>query len=141
MTFASEWQVAMSIEPWLLERGYELVESRGPEGMAQGLRRYSGLTGDVLVVADRGQWFIDVRPSGAPSGRYDFGVWSITLGAPVKFHTDEWALDTSWQLQPQLDYLRSHLAEIEAACLPERRVTTMEKLLKAQRATEAFPAT
>ena len=130
------------------------MESRGPIGMEQGLDMYAGDRIGLRIVADRGQWFIDVQPGkvktnvGGSTGWFSLEAWSSCLGAPVLFHdgrpTDadgEWqaVLENSWQLEPQLKYLREHLDQIDAACSPEIVEATLACLLAIQRKLSAFP--
>lgn len=144
--FDREWQLLLSSRGWLVERGYRLLETRGPEGMDSGFDLYTGGQLGIRVTADRGQWWIEAHPGPAHidafgwDGWFNLEAWSTCLGAPVLFHdtrpklTDEdWAavLTNSWWLEPQMDYLRDHLAEIEQACAPERLEATVACLLEA----------
>lgn len=63
--------------------------------------------------------------------------WSICVGAPALFHevpavwTDEEqlnAMHASWQLAPQVDYLRAHLVDLEGACDPDQLSQTADCL-------------
>ena len=139
--FERDWKIAISADDWLRSRGYALVERRGPEGMMQGLTRYHGASAEISIVADRGRWFVEVRPDGAPAGRYDFECWSFALGAPISLHTEDWDQWTSWQLAPQLEYLRNHLSQIEAECEIASLDATVAKLREGAAATAAFPPT
>jgi hypothetical protein len=152
--FDREWKLLMSARTWLRERGLRLVESRGPEGMDQGFDLYADNRLGTRIIADRSQWFVEVHPGAenldAAGWRGWFGLeaWSTCLGSPVLFHdtrptsTDkDWAaaLANSWWLEPQLDYLRDHLAEIQQACSPAHVEATVACLSEAQRRLSAFP--
>lgn len=148
--FADEWRRLEGTQPWLRELGFRLIDSRGPEGMNQGFHVYAGERVAVRIIADRDQWFVEVRPDphGADaSGWKDWftlEAWSECLGAPVLFHVEsgDWPdrLANSWWLAPQLDYLRANLGAIEVASAAERLTATRSRLLAAQRHQSAFPA-
>lgn len=152
--FDQEWELLVDARTWLRDRGQRLLDSRGPEGMDQGFDVYTGDRLGIRIIADRSQWFVEVRPEAEAvvavgwEGWFNLEAWDTCLGAPATFHdtrptlTDEdWAtvLANSWWLQPQLDYLRDHLAEIELACHPDRVKGTLACLLEAQRRLSAFP--
>lgn len=152
--FDRDWELLVASRTWLQQRGYRLIESRGPEGMEQGFDLYAGDRLGIRLSADRGQWFLDVRPgSGRPDaldweGWFTLEAWSGCLGARVLFHdsrrrlTDaDWVevLANSWWLEPQLDYLRDHLGQIEDACSPDRIGATQDCLSADQRQLWAFP--
>lgn len=152
--FEQEWQLVVAARKWLRDRGYRLLDSRGPEGMEQGFDVYDGGQLGIRIVADRGQWFLEVHPgvdgvdAGGWEGWFNLEAWSTCLGETVAFHdtrptlTDEdWAavLANSWWLQPQLDYLKDHLTEIEGACQPDRIEEALSCLASAQRRQSAFP--
>jgi hypothetical protein len=152
--FDQEWQLLVAAGQWLRDRGYRLLDSRGPEGMEQGFDVYAGNQLGIRIVVDRGQWVVEVHP-GADGvtavgweGWFTLEAWSACLGEPVVFHdtrptlTDEdWAavLANSWWLQPQLDFLQGHLIEIERACQADRVEATLRCLGDAQRRQSAFP--
>ena len=129
--------------------GYRLIASRGPEGMHQGYHVYVGDVAAIRVIADRGQWFVDVRPDpDRPEvsgwvGWFNLEAWGLCLGIEATFHSDSgrWPaiLANSWRLAPQLDWLEAHLAEVQAAAAPERAGQTRLCLSEAQRALSAFP--
>jgi hypothetical protein len=144
--FDQEWQLLVFARAWLGERGYLLIDSRGPEGMEQGFNVYLGDRLGIRMVVDRGSWDVEVHPG--PQGVdvfhwqrwFNMEAWSVCLGEPVLFHDprptltdDDWyvVLANSWRLQPQLDYLRDHLSAIEGACAPERTAATLVCLSKA----------
>jgi hypothetical protein len=146
-SFDRDWQQLEASRPWFLDRGYRLTDARGPEGMEQGLNAYEGVWLSIRLSADRGQWFVEISPgTGAPVasgsvGWYSLEAWSKCLGSPVLFHDTrprsteaDWTevVANSWWLEPQLNYLRDHLAEIERACSPERVDTTRECLISAR---------
>ena len=146
--FDQEWELLIAARDWLGEAGYELVESRGPEGMDQGMDAYVGAASSVRIVADRSQWFVDVRPSAEEVNWFSLESWSVCLGAPVLFHDprptptqEDWltVLANSWWLRPQLDYLREHIQMIEAACQPTAVSETLRCLSEARVAAAAFP--
>lgn len=146
--FDQEWALLIAARTWLDDAGYELIESRGPEGMDQGLDAYIGLVAGIRLVVDRSQWFVDVRPAAHNGDWFSLESWSICLGAPVLFHDtrprlsrQDWpdVLANSWWLEPQLDYLRVHLRSIEDACQPTRVKETLDCLAKARAATAALP--
>jgi hypothetical protein len=133
--FDVEWQELIGARAWLAERGLRLVDRRGPEGMDQGYDVYRSDRMGLRILADRSQWFVELRPvtedaDSATSERwFSLEAWSDCLGSPVLFHdsratrTDaDWSavLANSWWLEPQLTYLRAHFAEITDACSPER---------------------
>ena len=60
--FDQEWQLLVAALKWLRDRGYRLLDSRGPEGMEQGFDVYAGEQLGIRIVADRGQWFLEVHP-------------------------------------------------------------------------------
>ena len=100
--------------------------------MNQGLHEYAGRIG-IRIVADRGQWFFDIGPMSGDALReqeaFDIETWSACLGEPTLFHDPRATLDleldawpeviaNSWWLEPQLDYLKRHLEQIEQLCDP-----------------------
>jgi hypothetical protein len=114
--------------------------------MDSGLDLYAGKQLGIRVTADRGQWWIEAHPgltvigASGRDGWFNLEAWSACLGAPTLFHDmrpkstdDDWAavLTNSWWLEPQMDYLRDHLAKIEEACAPERLEGTVACLLEA----------
>ena len=110
--FDQEWALLIAARTWLGDAGYELVDSRGPEGMDQGLDAYTGTLVGIMLWADRSQWFVDIRPLAHSGDWFNLESWSICLGAPVVFHDtrprqsqQDWleVLENSWWLQPQLD--------------------------------------
>jgi hypothetical protein len=122
---------------WLEERDYALAESRGPEAMSSGLHRYVRPQTSILITADRGQWFVDVQPDQDSDDWFTLESWSACLGEAVSFHDrrprlsdQDWleVIANSWRLEPQVQYLRAHLDEIEAACEPARLEQTIECL-------------
>ena len=152
--FDREWGRLVAARPWLRERGYRLVETRGPEGMDQGFDIYRGPRLELSITADRSQWYVEIAP--APEGfdtpgtnSFDLESWSACLGAPVLFHdtrpTDSEAawlevIQNSWWLEPQLDFLQSHLGEIERACEEGRVRATLDCLTAARDRTAPFPS-
>lgn len=152
--FDHDWQLLVAARTWLRDRGNRLLDSRGPEGMEQGFDVYSGDQLGIRIVADRGQWFLEVHPgadgldAAGWEGWFTLEAWSACLGEPLAFHdtratfTDEdraAVLANSWWLQPQLDYLQDHLTEIERACQPDRVEATLMCLGDAQQRQSAFP--
>jgi hypothetical protein len=152
--FDQEWQLLVAARTWLRDRGYRLLDSRGPEGMEQGFDVYAGDGLGLRIIADRGQWFVEVHPgadgidAAGWEGWSTLEAWSTCLGEPVTFHdtrptfTDEdraAVLANSWWLQPQLDYVQDHLTQIERACQPDRVEATLRCLGDAQRRQSAFP--
>jgi hypothetical protein len=144
--FDSEWDLLVRSRGWFEERGYRLTDSMGP-GMQQGLYLYSGERIAVRLTADRGQWLVEVRPGAAERGAvpsedwFDVEAWSDCLGHLVLFHAREpavtdadraGALAASWLLEPQLDYLRTHLGDIEKSCSQDRRDAVRNCLVAAQ---------
>jgi hypothetical protein len=139
---------------WLQERGYRLIESRGPEAMDQGFDFYAGDLLSIRLTADRSQWFVEVRPGPDEpdafgwEGWFTLEAWSDCLGVPVLFHdnrpklTDDDRIEVlanSWWLQPQLDYLRDNLSEIEQASSREHIEEKRKRLSAAQRQLSASP--
>jgi hypothetical protein len=152
--FDQEWQLLVSARTWLRDRGYRLVDSRGPEGMDQGVDVYAGDRLGIKIWADRSQWFVDIGPlperagGRASIGWFPLEAWSACLGSPVLLRdarptsTDlerAAALVNSRWLEPQLDYLRDHVSAIEVACSPGRIEATLSCVSEAQRALSAFP--
>ena len=152
--FDQEWELLVSARAWLSDRGLRLVDSRGPEGMDQGFDLYEDDRLGLKILADRSQWFVEVRPGtqgidgGASDEWFTLEAWSVCLGAPVLFHdprptkTDQdWAivLENSWWLEPQLVYLRENLDQIEQACSADRLDATVACLRAAQRGLSPFP--
>ena len=116
-SFQEDWQLLEAVALWLEGRGYQLAEERGPEGMNQGLKRFTGQLLVISIAADRGQWFVEAGPTAAMRS-FTLEAWSALLGEPMLFHdnrpslTDaDWAdrIASSWHLAPQVDYLRAHL--------------------------------
>jgi hypothetical protein len=145
MTFDEDWRLLRSTREWLANRGYSLAETRGPEGLESGLDRYSGPHLSIMISADRGQWFLEIRPNRIDAAWANLESWSACLGEPTLFHdarpttSDEaWAavLANSWHLGPQLDYLRAHLDDIETACGPRRIGITLDCLSAVGRVTD-----
>jgi len=108
----------------------------------------------LRIVADRGQWFVEVRPgvdglnAAASQTWFTLEQWSSCLDAPVLFHDtrparsdDEIAaaLENSWHLEPQLAYLAEHLNQIEEACTADRIQATLSCVKAAQLRQNAFP--
>jgi hypothetical protein len=60
--FEQEWQLLVVARKWLHDGGYRLLDSLGPEGMEQGFDIYGGDQLGIRIVADRGQWFVEVHP-------------------------------------------------------------------------------
>jgi len=138
--FEDDWRLVEAFDSWLAGRGYRLVGSQGPEGMASALRLYRGGGVVLRVTSDRGQWFLAVGPDQAgdlESAEFTLEAWGRVLGWPAWFHSA--SIDTSWNLVPQLDWLRAHLEQIEAASSPERVAGTYAALVAARRALAAFP--
>jgi hypothetical protein len=123
--------------------------------MDQGFNVYADDRLGIRITADRGQWFVEVHPGAekvdvvGSKDWFTLEAWSSCLGTPVLFHDarptltgDDWAivLANSWWLEPQLDYLRDHLARIQQACSPERVEATGVCLSEAKRAPSAFPS-
>src|ERR1700752_382695 len=137
-TFEADWHLMESLRPWLEQRGNKLVETRGPERRFQGLVRYKTPTTELVISADRGQWFIEVAPTDRPrSTRFDFEVWSLALGDEPPFFPGP-DPENAWQLPPQVAYLRANLGRIERA-ISALSDETIERLRAATRATAAFP--
>lgn len=155
--FERDWKLLVASRTWLGERGLRLIDSRGPEGMDQGYDVYVGDRLGVRIVADRGQWFVEVHPGvedvdAARSMRYTKGwfnleAWSACLAQPVLFHdptparTDREVsavLENSWWLEPQLDYLREHFGEIEDSCSTNRIDATLMCLAEEERRLSPF---
>lgn len=152
--FDREWEMLVASRTWLGERGYRLIESSGPGGMEQGFDLYAGERLGIRLSADRGQWLVELHtgPGGPDAvgweGWFNLEAWSQCLGGLVLFHDKRPALSdrdraevlaNSWWLEPQLDYLRAHLDQIEARCLPETIEATRECLSGAQRELAASP--
>jgi hypothetical protein len=152
--FDREWQLLVAARTWLRGSGFRLLDSRGPEGMDQGFDVYADNRVGIRIMADRSQWFVEIHPGAegidavGSQGWFTLEAWSTCLGTTVLFHdntptlTDlDWAtvLANSWWLEPQLDYLRDHLAQIQDACSPESVEATGVCLSEAQRALSAFP--
>lgn len=142
-SFDEDWKLLEATGDWLLECEYVLAESRGPEAMSAGLHRYSGARIGILIWADRGQWFIDAQPNRVLDEWFNLEAWSVCLGEPALFHDmrprlsdRDWvdALANSWWLQPQVEYLRAHLADIEDASDPARIQQTMDCLVRTRAA-------
>jgi hypothetical protein len=133
---------------WFEDRGYRLIDRQGPEGMDQGLHVFEGPKLGIRITADRSQWFVEIRPSVDPNLQdrdeawFDLELWSICLGQPTLFHVPDGSvaeqLANSWTLQPQLDYLKEHIQQIEAHVERGRVSDTAACLRKAQdaRATQ-----
>jgi hypothetical protein len=153
--FEEEWELLVEARGWLSDRGYRLIDSRGPEGMDQGFDVYVGKVIGIRIVADRSQWFVEVRPSAEAGDAFgyrdwfDLECWSTCLGSETLFHdpgkavraerNPYEAMANSWWLRPQLDYLRAHLGDIERACLPDVVEHTRSCLLDARRRNAPFP--
>lgn len=147
--FYEEWQLLLNTREWFDARGYALVETRGPEGMNQGFDVYVGKSVAIRIIADRGQWFIEVHPqtegpdAARNDGWFSLEPWSTCLGSLMLFHDPSSAftdadrvavLANSWWLRPQLDFLRDHLEEIEAMCAPDQVADTITCLVEAESA-------
>lgn len=135
--FDEDWQLLRATRPWLVGRGYELVETRGPGAKGQALARYAGEHLALRIVAYHGNWSIEVKTAHDWSDWHILEFWSDCLGAPASFHdprlmSSEGVAKTPSYLAPQLDYLREHLTEIEAACQPDRVETTLKCVSDAQ---------
>jgi hypothetical protein len=59
--FDQEWQLLVAARKWLRDRGYRLLDSRGPEDMEQGFDVYAGEQLGIRIVADRA---VDGRTDG-----------------------------------------------------------------------------
>lgn len=154
--FDQEWEQLVSSRTWLVDYGLRLLESRGPEGMSQGFDAYIGDRFGLRIVADRGHWFVEVHPgiedlaAGGWDGWFSLEAWSVCIGQPRLFHdsrptlTDQdrvAVIESSWWLEPQLDFLREHLHDIQGACSAERVEGTLVCLRAAQRSGSAFHPT
>lgn len=129
--FDKDWQLLLATRSWLSERGYKLVETRGPQAMDQALDRYAGDYLALRIAAHRSQWFVEVKTAHDWSDWHALKSWSACLGVPASFHdprlmTSEGSEKTPSYLASQLDYLRDHLTEIEAACQPDRVEATLK---------------
>ena len=140
-SFEEDWQLLEATASWLGRRDYQLAEERGPEGMNQGLKRFTGRHLDISIAADRGQWFVDAAPTEMSDSSFTLEAWSACLGEPVLFHdnrprrTDaEWTerIAGSWHLTPQIEYLQAHLSEMEAVCAPSVISETISRLESAR---------
>jgi hypothetical protein len=107
--------------------------SGGNEPRPQG---FTGRLLDILIVADRGQWFVEAGPTAA-NRSFTLEVWSACLDEPVLFLDNRPALTDadrleriakSWHLTPQVDYLRTHLDDMVAACDPASMTETISRL-------------
>ena len=154
--FEEEWRLLVEVRSWLSDRGYRLIDSRGPEGMDQGFDVYVGAAIGIRIIADRSQWFVEVHCSAGAVDAYGYRdwfnleCWSTCLGSEVIFHDPGKAgsaernpvtsamIANSWWLRPQLDYLRAQLGEIERACLPDVVEHTRACLLDAKRRHSPF---
>lgn len=137
-SFDDDWKLLEATRDWLEERDYALAESRGPEAMSSGLHRYARQRTGIRITADRGLWFIDVQPGQDSDDWFNLDSWSACLGERLSFHDQrprlsdqDWleVIANSWRLEPQVQYLRAHLDEIEAACEPARLEQTIECLI------------
>jgi hypothetical protein len=129
--FDKDWQLLLATRSWLSERGYKLVETRAPEATDQALLRYAGDYLALRIAAYRGHWFVEVKTAHDWSDWHTLKIWSACLGAHASFHdprlmTSKGSEKTLSYLASQLDYLRDHLTEIEAACQPDRVETTLK---------------
>jgi hypothetical protein len=151
--FDDEWRLLIESRLWLQSRGYRLFDSRGPEGMNQGFDAHAGTMCSIRITADRGQWFVEIRPGASHQSAkgsehwFNLEVWSRCLGHPLLFHEDPTgttdkevghSLNNSWWLEPQLRFLRDRLSEIESACSTEQLTSTIECLRTARRALSPF---
>src|SRR5687768_12504360 len=90
--FDREWKLLLAARTWIKAGGLRLVESRGPEGMDNGYDIYESDRLGLRIVADRGQWFVEVHPGvdglhGAASQTwFTLEQWSSCVDAPVLFH-------------------------------------------------------
>lgn len=132
MEFARDVRRLASLERTLAQRGYAVSGPWRPGPMASGETSMTGTVTDIRVTADRGQWFVMVRPKGVADGWFDLEVWSVCLGDPITFHADPRSPSTadigeslaaSWRLQPQIDWLSDHLEGMERACASDRAAT------------------
>lgn len=147
--FARDWRALEEAQSWITAAGYRLVAARGPEGMRQGWHLYCGDCVAIRVVADRGQWFVDVRPDPdhpdvfSSKDWFSLEAWGACLGIAASFHadSDKWStiLASSWRLAPQLEWLEANLIAIESAAARERAAETRACLADAQRALSPFP--
>jgi hypothetical protein len=149
--FDKDWKLLRPTRRWLSMRGYKLVETRGPDALDQALGRYgldvqtAAFVGDqyrigdqyagdhvaLAIVAWGGHWFVQVKTAQDRSDWYTLKSWSACLGAPASFYdprlmTNDESEQTPSDLASQLDYLREHLTEIEAACQPDRVEATLK---------------
>lgn len=148
-TFLDEWRLLEGAQTWLRDGGFQLIDSRGPEGMNQGFHVYVGEHIAVRVIADRDQWEVEVRPDRHQADAYDsrdwfnLEAWSVCLGVPVLFHVESEdsgdAIARSWRLAPQLEFLRANVESIDAASAQERVSKTRARLVAAQSELSAFP--
>jgi len=121
--------------------------------MDQGFDVYAGDGIGLRIVADRGQWFVEVHPgmenltAGGTTGWFTLEVWSSCLGSPIVLHDPRptsthqdqaVALESSWWLEPQLDFLQANFDQITAACSAERVETTIACLAAVQRKGSPF---
>ena len=135
--FSQDVRLLKNLGLTLARRGYVIEEPwrRGP--MSSGTMSLANPVASVRMTADRGQWFIEIRPSNGGLKWFDLEQWSACLGEPVLFHKTDRSLQTedvaaalaaSWHLPPQVSWLERHLDVIEATCTPAARSTTLECL-------------
>jgi len=90
--FDQEWELLVSARTWLVDHGFRLLGSRGPEGMSQGFDIDACDRMGLRIVADRGQWLVEVHPgiegidAGGWEGWFSLEAWSVCLGQPRLFH-------------------------------------------------------
>jgi hypothetical protein len=130
-------RVLNTLHETLSRRGYNVSVPWRDGPMSSGRMSLSGSTADVRVLADRGQWFIEIRPTTEDSKWFDLELWSSCLGQPASFHVDARSMETkdvaaalaaSWRLEPQVSWLESNLDMIERACSARESRTVLDCL-------------
>ena len=99
--------------------------------MQSALRRYRGANLEIEAIADRGQYFISVRPMGDRRW-FSLETWGRCLGSPTSYVSGESGWDEkiagSWQLPPQVEYLKHNLDTMNAMCSAARVQGTIQCL-------------
>jgi hypothetical protein len=101
--FDREWQLLLTSRSWLIERGYRLADTRGPEQMDSGFDVYRGNQLVIRIIADRSQWFVEAHPRpemvdpSDENGWFTLEAWSTCLVAPALFRDTRPTLtDEAW---------------------------------------------
>lgn len=131
--FHDDLRLLHMLESSLADRAYTVTTPWREGPMSSGEMSFAGPLSEIRVLADRGQWFIEIRPAGGGTRWFNLEQWSGCLGEPASFSVTARSMKTkdagealaaSWRLDPQVSWMERHLDDIERACLPHESPAT-----------------